>query len=70
MAVDCNFIMLQVPNMPLSMKRQRGPAVFFFFPPGKQTFHSVLNCVVHVTAEHEDAGLVVTRHSGIKSGEG
>lgn len=56
--------------MPLAMKRQRGPAVFFFPPPGKQTFHSVLNCVVHVAVEHEDAGPVVTRLSGIKFGEG
>lgn len=62
--------MSQVPNMPLAMKRQRGPAVFFFPPPGKQTFHSVLNCVVHVAVEHEDAGPVVTRLSGIKFGEG
>lgn len=48
LAVDCNFIMSQVPNMPLANKRQSRAAIYFFFPPVKQTFPSVFNGVVCV----------------------
>lgn len=31
LAVDCNFIMSQVPNMPLANKRQSRAAIYFYF---------------------------------------
>lgn len=70
-AVDCNFIMSQVPNMPLANKRQSRAAIYFFLPPpGNQTFPSVLNRAVHAAGEQEGAGPAGPGLSGLRSGEG